>query len=225
MIHRRINTNLGSLKKFLQLWDRNLHTIMAGDEQSSRPLQLPRYSSLSSLTINIAEHGREAQCRTEDLLEERRNTTYDVAHDGMTIKSFGSSTIPPTYRTFAPEGQNPDTRSTFRSSISTHPPTYSSMSDSFSAATLKQFQFAIRGGTSGFKGQSYATLKLYTAETRCRKGGKYPTFWNGDNMFGCVDLSLSGPHMIKSVKLVVCPLHLRPSNVPSHSDGRFPFQS
>ncbi|RXW16782.1 hypothetical protein EST38_g9071 [Candolleomyces aberdarensis] len=56
---------------------------------------------------------------------------------------------------------------------------------------------------SGPKAQPWATLKLYNAETRGGKGGNYPRFCEGENIFGRVELSLLGPHTIKNVKLVL----------------------
>jgi hypothetical protein len=86
-----------------------------------------------------------------------------------------------------------------------NPPRYSSMSHRYSAAAPREFEFAVRGGGLGAKGQPWATLKLYNGEGRGGKGGKHPRFREGENLFGRVELSLLGSHTIKSIKLVVCP--------------------
>ena len=157
------------------------------------PPQLPRYSSLSYLPSNTAEHETEL----EDLA--------GAIHERASFMSLESNITTPTYRTVAPAGHSNDMRSATRASNATlNPPRYSSMTHRYSAAAPREFDFPIRGGGSGANGQPWATLKLYNGGGTSGKGGKHPRFCEGENIFGRVELSLQGPHTIKNIKLVVC---------------------
>ena len=176
--------------------------------RNSAPCQCPRYSNLSSLPSTIAEHGSQVELSADDLIEKRWES-YDAIHDRMSFMSLESNAATSTYMTLVPAGHSSGMRSTFSASTATvtNPPRYSSASYSYSAAAPREFEFAIRGGSAGPKGQPWATLKLYNGEARGGKRGKHPRYREGENIFGRVELSLLGPHTIKNVKLVVCPLH------------------
>jgi hypothetical protein len=53
-------------------------------------------------------------------------------------------------------------------------------------------------------------MKLYNGAARRGKGGKHPRYFEGENIFGRVELSLLSPHTIKNIKLVVCPFNRIP---------------
>ncbi|KAF5331925.1 hypothetical protein D9611_008930 [Ephemerocybe angulata] len=116
----------------------------------------------------------------------------------QSISSFETSLTSPTYATY----ENPFAAS---SATLTNPPRYSAVTNTrdetgFGAAP-KEFTFSIGKSTP------WATLRLYSADPlRSRaasRKGRHPRFTNVDNMFGNIELSLTSPQTIRSIKLIL----------------------
>jgi hypothetical protein len=120
---------------------------------------------------------------------------------------LGMNITSPTYTTLPRPERGSTTISRRSTTTPSEPPGYSSgrSTRDFTRSTSPPSGFLSTIKSGGFKPRTWATLRLYDlySNAQISRAGRYPRYSDQDNILGNVELSLSDPRTIKSIKLVV----------------------
>ncbi|KAF6756590.1 hypothetical protein DFP72DRAFT_810059 [Ephemerocybe angulata] len=205
----------GSRRSSRHTNDPTVDSTSSPGQHNAGSVDPPRYSNIS--TAGLSEP-RDASAESNP--DHADESTFQDS-DSHSIFSLDANSTAPTYTTHDRRAPATSLRTL------TNPPRYSTMStfsmrsgESFEGAPT-EYTFPIRSGFG--KSKPWATLRLYNpdpARPAASNGAMHPRFTDEHVMLGNVELDLSGPQTIRSIKLVLKGVLITSA---SHESGSLAF--
>lgn len=205
----------GSRRSIRHSNDPTVDSNSSPGHHSAGSINPPRYSNISTAGLS------EPRDVSADSNPDHTDDSTFQDSDSHSIFSLASNSTTPTYTTHDRRAPTTSLRTL------TNPPRYSTMStfsmrsgESFEGAPT-EYTFPIRSGFG--KSKPWATLRLYNpdpARPAASNRAMHPRFTDEHVMLGNVELDLSGPQTIRSIKLVLKGVLITSA---SHESGSLAF--